>query len=72
MEKENLTNMQKCPRFEKCSIPRCPIDKDMSERVELKEEEKCILFKILGGNRSKRTKGNISPRMRNLVRFIPK
>jgi len=25
-EEENLINMKRCPRWENCSIPRCPID----------------------------------------------
>ncbi len=72
MENKNLINMKKCPRFEDCSIPRCPLDKDNKKRVELREDEKCVLNKLLGKNKSKRMKGNISPRMRELLSFSHK
>jgi len=33
-EKENTINMEKCPRFISCSIPKCPLEFFMSERPE--------------------------------------
>ena len=68
-EKENLINIQRCPRFNTCSIPKCPLDYWVNERAELPEDKKCILLKILGGKKSKRMEGNISPKMRGLVQF---
>ena len=68
-EKENLINMPKCPRFNGCSIPKCPLDYWANKRSELPEDKKCVLFKLLGGNKSNRMEGNISPKMRGLVQF---
>ena len=67
--KENLKNMQRCPRFDKCSIPKCPLDYWMSERVELAEDERCILR---GKTRSKRVRGSLTQRMRGISKFIYK
>ena len=68
-KKENLINMQRCPRFSECSIPKCPLDYWADERSELPEDKKCILFKLLGKKRTGRMEGNISPKMRGLVQF---
>lgn len=68
-EKENLINMQRCPRFSECSIPKCPLDYWANERSELPEDKKCVLYKLLGKNKSSRMEGNISPKMRELVQF---
>jgi hypothetical protein len=70
-EKQNLDNMRKCPRFDSCSIPLCPLDSDMSERVELPEDDQCPLRKLLiRGKRKKRIKGVLSPTMRGLLSFV--
>ena len=68
-EKENLINMQRCPRFNECSIPKCPLDYWVNERAELLEDKKCVLYKLLGKNKSNRMEGNISSKMRELVQF---
>ena len=70
-EEKNLINMRYCPRFESCSIPKCPLDFYMPERTELPEEEKCVLLKTIGGTRTKRMKGTLTPKMRGLFNFIP-
>jgi hypothetical protein len=65
-----MEEMKKCPRFETCSIPICPLDPDKEKRLELKGEAKCILYKLLGERRTKRMEGNITPKMRSLLSFI--
>lgn len=40
--------MKKCSRWQKCSVPKCPLDVDIDLRVELKGvkgEEKCGMEK---------------------------
>ncbi len=71
-ETENLKNMERCPRFQACSIPKCPLDFYMKDRVEMAEDERCPLMKIMGGTRSKRVKGSISAKMRGISSFIYK
>ena len=70
-EKENLINMQRCPRFSECSIPKCPLDYRMSERAEFPDEEVCVLRKSMGNLKSKRMKGIFSQTMKGLAKFIP-
>lgn len=65
-EEENLKNMKRCPKFDVCSIPKCPLDYFMRERGELPEDEKCPLR----GYRTKRTKGIRSARMKGISKFI--
>jgi len=67
-QEENGLNMRKCPRFEFCSIPKCPLDYFMKERTELPEDEKCPLV----GNRTKRTSGIKSAKLKGISNFIPK
>ena len=64
--KENLKNMERCPRFQNCSIPRCLLDYWMSDRTELKDDERCPLR----GYRTKRTKGSKSALLRGVSNFI--
>jgi hypothetical protein len=71
-EKENLENMKRCPRFNECSIPRCPLDLNMDLRTELQDELRCVLRKFEGKFRSKRMKGNMTPKMRSISKFIPR
>jgi len=66
-DEKNLENMKRCPRFESCDIPKCPLDFYMSERVELPEDERCILR---GKNKSKRVRGIKSAGMRGISKFI--
>jgi len=68
---ENVINMQRCPRWGSCSNPKCLLDSEMRERIELGEDRRCILQKLLGKNRSNRMGGNISLKMRHLCSFIP-
>ena len=60
---KNLVNMRKCPRFESCNIPRCPLDHRMFERVELPEDEKCILI----SPKTKRVKGFTRGKLMRIV-----
>ena len=70
-EEENLINMKKCPRWESCSIPKCPLDFYMKERRELPEDDQCPLMRlIVVGKHKKRIKGVLSPTMRGLSKFI--
>lgn len=67
-ETENLENMKKCPRWEGCSIPCCPLDFQMNKRTELPEDEKCILIT----SRSKRVIGNIRGNLKRIIgKFVP-
>jgi hypothetical protein len=68
-EKENLINMQRCPRFNECSTPKCPLDYWVEQRSELPEDKKCVLLKLLGKKRTNRMEGNVSTKMRGLVQF---
>lgn len=61
--------MKKCPRFETCSIPKCPLDELMNERVELLEDDICILR---AKHRTKRVKGIKSAGMRGVAKFVCK
>jgi len=71
-EIENLENMQKCPRFESCDIPKCPLDYFMKQRAEIaSEDKKCVLQKFVGGVRTKRTEGILSAKMKGIAKFIP-
>ncbi len=64
---DNLKNVERCPRFQGCDIPKCPLDFYMSDRVELPEDERCILR---GERRSNRVKGIRSAGMRGISKFI--
>jgi hypothetical protein len=68
-EEENLENMRRCPRFESCNIPKCPLDYWMLERTELPDEQRCVLR---GAKKSKRVKGIRSRGMGVISKFIPK
>ena len=37
--------MEMCPRFQRCSVNKCPLDLDVVLRNELKGEEKCNMEK---------------------------
>jgi ubiquitin C-terminal hydrolase len=67
-ETENIINMNKCPRFNTCNIPKCPLDFFISERIELNEDDKCPLT----GNRSNRTKGIKSAKLKSMSKIIAK
>jgi len=62
-QKENLKNMKRCPRFNFCNIPKCPLDFWMSKRIELPEDERCILI----SPRGKRVKGKIRGSLKRLI-----
>lgn len=57
-EEENTKIMKKCPRFQFCNAPICPLDYFQDERVELEGEEKCALAK---STRKRIGKGTILP-----------
>ncbi len=44
-EFEALDIMARCPRFEGCSAPSCPLDLRQEERAVLKGEPRCTLGK---------------------------
>jgi len=70
-EKQNIENMRKCVRFESCNINICPLDFWYKEKTELPEEERCLFWKVLGENKTKRMfAGHISATMRGIVKFI--
>jgi len=62
-EEENRKNMERCPRWESCDIPRCPLDFFMKERVELPDNEKCILI----APRGKRVSGNVRGNLKRII-----
>ena len=37
--------MKQCPRFDRCSVPVCPLDLDQEHRIRLPGEPKCRLGK---------------------------
>jgi len=66
-EKQNLENMERCPRWKNCSIPKCPLDFDMEERVELPEDSVCPMRRYLGKTKSSRMKTKIIPALKGLI-----
>ena len=58
---ENLQTMERCSRFEHCSIPKCPLDFWADERMELPEDKRCINWKYKGKERTKRMRGRLLP-----------
>jgi len=55
---ENNAMMSKCPSFDGCSAPLCPLDKFIGQRTRLTKEPKCIS--------TKRTRFNIGKDLPNL------
>ncbi len=45
METTDLDVMSRCPRFDRCSVPVCPLDPSQDERDILPGEPKCALPK---------------------------
>lgn len=43
----NTNPMKKCPRFEICSVPICPLDSGQDNRTYLKREPRCTLSKAI-------------------------
>ena len=70
-EKENLKNMEQCPKFESCEIPKCPLDLWADERTQLSEDKRCPNWKYAGiGVRRNMKEGHIMPSLRDKVRVI--
>lgn len=70
--KNEENNMEKCPQFENYSVPLCPLDLQMLERVELIEDDQCPLRKLLViGKHKRRIKINLSPGIKALLKFVP-
>jgi hypothetical protein len=67
---ENQKNMESCPKFISCDIPVCPLDIDSNLRVELKEDPKCINWKLIGKLRTKKMGGHIMPSLKEKVSLI--
>ena len=70
IEEENLKRMRTCPRFDNCSIPKCPLDYWADLRTELSEDERCPYWRIVGQKRSLRMKGRLSPVKEAMSRII--
>ena len=51
---ENDNNIRKCPKFEKCSVPCCPLDFWAKDRVQLVEDQRCPNWGYLGVRTSKK------------------
>jgi hypothetical protein len=65
-------NEKRCYKFDNCSIPKCPLDYYMKERVELPEDKQCPLTRLLVvGKRRNRMEGILSAKMRALLQFVP-
>lgn len=69
-EEENIANMRRCPKFESCNIPFCPLDFYMFSRIELPEDPQCPLRKLTERKTKKRREGILSPKMRGLLKFV--
>ena len=46
-EEENVKIMEKCPRFQSCNAPKCPLDYFQDKRTELEGDDKCALPKSI-------------------------
>jgi len=68
-KEQNIKNMERCHRFQVCSISKCPLDFYMNERAELQDEERCILR---GKHKSKRVKSIRSAEIMSMLQFIHK
>ena len=42
---ESVMEMAQCPRFDRCSAPICPLDKDWRDRTHLKGEPVCAYLR---------------------------
>jgi hypothetical protein len=58
-EEENKKNMQSCPRFKWCSLPKCPLDPELENRTELPGDNQCPMMTFVGKKRSRRMKTRI-------------
>ncbi len=67
IQEENIKNMRQCPRFEGCDIPRCPLDIDSDLRVELKEDQKCKMWKYYTSRKPTKSEGHLIPRLRDKI-----
>jgi len=45
MKNGSLVLMKKCPRFDRCNAPDCPLDLNLDKITRLKDEPKCDLPK---------------------------
>lgn len=46
-EWSSVKTIKLCPRFQKCSVPSCPLDPNQGNRTVLKGEPKCTLAKSI-------------------------
>jgi hypothetical protein len=68
---QNIVNMRKCPRFEGCSIPKCPLDLWSDKRVQLGEDERCPNWAYAGSFTLKnKRQGRKIPSMEGMVKFV--
>ena len=68
-EEKNLANMERCPRFRRCSAPLCPLDIDMDKRVEYSGEPRCPLMVKLKTKKNKELV--IKPLMDAVRKYVP-
>ena len=69
-EQENLKNIMECPRFQRCDIPRCPLDVESDLRTELAEDEKCPNWRFSKGRKPRGVKVEIITRLKGLCLVI--
>jgi len=75
-EKKCCDLMKKCPRFEGCSAPLCPLDPDAGQRIYNKGEITCkqsieILKRILSSNFKSQYKKFVGICLEKEARFTP-
>jgi len=68
MKDENLTKMEKCSRFPRCSTNFCPLDLEAGQRTYIPGEDVCS-FTIK--NRKKFQKGLITRASDSILKVIP-
>ena len=75
-ENECYNSIKKCPKFDTCNVPLCPLDPNVNCRVYHKGEPICkqpieILRKILGADFSSQYKKFIRACLKKEARFTP-
>jgi hypothetical protein len=67
-EKQNVLNMERCPRFISCNCAVCPFDAFRDMRTELDDDELCPLrVKLDHIRKTKKVKERIVGRCGNLM-----
>ena len=68
VKNKNQINMEKCPRYQNCSIPICPLDCNAAKRTCLPGENICS-FTIK--KKTKSQKGIRTQMSAHLTKFVP-